>query len=101
MDKNLQEAWEIANNPRYKYAVGQLAAALLIATKALDEVGGKQTIVARLSNSGSTANKALEDIRALLGDRVTCLEDLAADFYHLQQAAEVKAFKPQSKGMQP
>ena len=74
---------------------------MVIATKALDEVGAKQTVVARLSNSGSTANKALEDIRTLLGDRVTCLEDLAADFYHLQQAAEVRAPKPQSKGMQP
>lgn len=100
MDQETLEIWMLVNDPRYKYAVGELAAALLIATKALEEVGGKKTVVARLSKLGSVANKALEDMRTLLGDRMNCLDHLAVEFYQLQQASKAAVPKSSNSGMQ-
>lgn len=101
MSQDAQEILKLVCNPRYKYAVGELAAALLIATNALREVGGKQTVFARLSNSGSVANTALENVRALLGDRMDCLDDLAAEFFQLRQAVRTVVPESSSTGGQP
>ena len=90
MEHRLKAAWELTQNPMHMYLMGELAAALIVANRALTAVASGE----RKANAIKISADALKAIEELGGPDgrldIERLENLAADYYHARNSAPMR-----------